>query len=113
VCVAPAPAFVAVAPAAPPKPAPSPVAERRAKVEEALEREPFVPLASVEDTKTAVPTMKRFAEPPTLVRAAAAMPKTTEAEMRAFMMLQREGTIEGPLLREVFLVVSSANECGY
>jgi alkylhydroperoxidase family enzyme len=108
---------VVAAPAAPApeatKPPPSPVAERRAKVEAAKEREPFVPLLSVEATKENVPTMRRFAEPPTLVRAAAARPKTTEAEMRAFMALQRESTLGRDLLQEVFLVVSSANECGY
>jgi alkylhydroperoxidase family enzyme len=99
-------------------PAPDAAAEARrtrakALVDRARARTEYLPMASEEDARAAVPSMKSFALVPNLIRIAAVLPKTTEAEMLAWDALRKEGTIDKRLLSETFWVVSQSNECGH
>ena len=95
---------------------PAHVARARALLEEAREREPNLPMLDEAATRAALKSMRSEAAWPTvpnLMRIAAVLPKTADAEMAAWAALGKEGTIDKRLLAEVFYVVSSANECGH
>ena len=85
----------------------------RRLMEEARNRTPYLPMRSEEAARAAMPSMKNYATLPNLIRIAAAMPKTMDAEMKAWEALQKEGTVDKRLMNEVFYVVSSGNECGH
>ena len=85
----------------------------RRLLEAARNRTSYLPMKTEEETRAAMPSMKRVPAVPNLIRIAAAMPKTMDAEMKAWEALQKEGTIDRRLMNEVFYVVSSGNECGH
>ena len=104
--------------AVPAEPAGSGEAKARADrakrlVKAARERTEYLPMGSEEEARAAMPSMKGYPVVPNLIRIASAMPKTMDAEMKAWDALKREGTIDKKLLNEVFYVVSSGNECGH
>ncbi len=88
-------------------------ARARGLLETARTRTAFLPLASEPAARAALPSMEGFPVVPNLIRIAAVLPKTTDAEMAAWEAMKHEGTIEKRLLSEVFYVVSSANACGH
>ena len=85
----------------------------RRLMDEARARTPYLPMKPEAEARAAMPSMKDYPAVPNLIRIAAAMPKTMDAEMKAWRALQREGTIDRRLMNEVFYVVSSGNECGH
>ena len=95
--------------------APSAARAERAKrlIEQARDRTAYLPMKAEEEARAKVPSMKDYPVIPNLIRIGAAMPKTMEAEMKAWEALKREGTIDRKLMNEVFYVVSSGNECGH
>ena len=95
---------------------PAHVARARRLLEEARGRQPNLPMMDEAKTRAALKSMRSETSWPTvpnLMRIAALMPKTADAEMAAWAALGKEGTIDKRLLAEVFYVVSSANECGH
>ena len=114
-CRTPCAPSVPCAPAAEAEPAGAGARAERAKrlVEQARERTAYLPIKPEEEARAKVPSMKDYPVVPNLIRIGAAMPKTMEAEMKAWEALKREGTIDKKLLNEVFYVVSSGNECGH
>ena len=81
-------------------------------LEATKEREAYLPMLPDKEAREAMGGFKGK-HAPNLARVAAHMPKTFAAEMAAWGALQQEGTIDRQLLREVFYVVSSANDCFY
>ena len=76
------------------------------------DRSAYVEMLSDEQVYEAMPMMKGR-KIPNLMRVAALMPKTMNAEMAAWGALNREGTLDRRLRSELFYVVSSANDCAY
>ena len=96
---------------------PEAAAARRAPairmMDEARARTAYLPMSSEDEARKSMASMEDFPIVPNLIRIAAAMPKTMEAEMEAWDALKKEGTINKRLLGEVFYVVSRSNECGH
>ncbi len=96
---------------------PEAVAARRATairmMDEARARTAYLPMKSEDEARKSMPSMEDFPVVPNLIRIAAVMPKTMEAEMEAWDALRREGTVDKRLLSDVFYVVSKSNECGH
>lgn len=97
----------------PPNPAEERLKEAHRLMDKARERKEYLPMKPEEEARKSMPSMKNYATVPNLIRIAAAMPKTMDAEMKAWEALKREGTIDRKLMNEVFWVVSHANECGH
>ena len=108
--VSPAPAIAALVPARAPSPR---AAERARRVEAAKEGTAHLPLVGNDEARAAVPALARFEEVPLLARVGAVLPKTMEAEMRAWAALQKEAGLAPGLQAEVFMTVSAANGCEY
>ena len=96
---------------------PEAAAARRAPairmMDEARARTAYLPMKSEDEARASIPSMEDFPIVPNLIRIAAAMPKTMEAEMVAWDAVRQEGTVDKRLLSEVFYVVSKSNECGH
>ncbi len=111
----PPPSVVTAAP--PPMPPPSAReashARARALLDTARSRTAYLPLTAEPAARAALPSMEGFPVVPNLIRIAAILPKTTEAEMNAWEAMKDEGTVDKRLLSELFYVVSSANSCGH
>ena len=88
-------------------------ARARALLDTARSRTAYLPLTDEPAARAALPSMEGFPVVPNLIRIAAILPKTTEAEMNAWEAMKDEGTVDRRLLSEVFYVVSSANACGH
>ena len=92
---------------------PAHVARADRLIEAAKEREPFLPMSSEADARTALKSVAKYPQVPNLMRIAALAPKSMDAEMKAWQTLQKETTLDAKLVNEVFYVVSSKNECGH
>lgn len=94
-------------------PASGSAARARRLIEEAKAREPYLPMATEEESRARLASMDEYPRVPNLIRIASVLPKTVDADMAAWKALRAETTLDRRLLNEVFWVVSSANECGH
>ncbi len=86
--------------------------EAKRMINSTKDRTAYVEMLSDEQVYEAMPMMEGR-KIPNLMRVAALMPKTMNAEMAAWGALNREGTLDRRLRSALFYVVSSANDCAY
>ncbi|MGH7162811.1 MAG: hypothetical protein ACREID_04945, partial [Planctomycetota bacterium] len=87
--------------------------EAKGGMERVKGREPFFPMLSDAQVRKAMPGTFDKRKIPNLIRVAALMPKSTQAELRAWETMGKEGKLDRRLLSELFYVVSSENDCFY
>jgi len=89
--------------------------DARRRIEASKERSAHFLMLTDDEMRRRFPGVRAVAagRVPNLMRVGALMPRTMQAEMAAWGALSQEGSLDPALLREVFWVVSSENDCFY